>query len=271
MTNVTTLDFPDINDAFKGANSTSQICSNYIEILNNSNSITNIQYSNKLLEFLDAEEQIHYLEQEFHEFKHFLREWSQKNEVKVILKTRRKNFFSLNAKIRLFLCRNDDLSLIRDLLGFKLILCCPGSERKAKRLCYKLVNDTLFFFAAKRKCILLDAEKAISLDSCMELVPELKKKVKDYFSNSRDDNYQALHCSVKSRSGLVFEIQTLTLDMSLKADETHNQHKQDRYANMQIDFDYTKINLPDVRFDKDGNLLCDYAGLFESTNIFDKI
>ena len=271
MTNVTALDFPDINLAFEGATSTSEICSNYIKILNNTNSITNIQYSNKLLEFLDTEEQIQYLEQEFHEFKLFLREWSKKHKVKIILKTRRKNFFSLNAKIRLFLSKNEDLSLIRDLLGFKLILCYLGNQTKAKQLCYKLVNDTLFFFASKRKCILLDAEKAISLDSSMELVPELKKKVKDYFTNRRDDKYQALHCYVKSRSGLVFEIQTLTLNMHLKAEETHKNHKEERYANMKINFDYTKINLPDVKFDNFGNLICDYAGLFESTNIFDEI
>lgn len=126
-------------------------------------------------------------------------------------------------------------------------------------------------FASKRKCILLDAEKAISFDSCMDLVPELKKKVKDYFVNRRDDKYRALHCYVKSRSGLVFKIQVLTLEMHLKAEETHQKHKEERYANMKIDFDYTKINLPDVIFDNSGNLICDYDGLFESTSIFDKI
>ena len=36
-------------------------------------------------------------------------------------------------------------------------------------------------------------------------------------------------------------------------------------------YDYKKIKLANVKFDKNGTLLRDFAGLFESLNILDKI
>lgn len=312
MTNetaTTILDFPDINNGFIGASSMEEICRNYIEALHSTGDIINGMYANKLYEFLDAIEKIPFLDEEFHELQVFLRNLVKQiqdlhikvefNQELITLEhfalkalTRRKNWKSLNAKIRLFLCKymnliqkeiqsspnhpsNDlketDLDLIRDLLGIKLVVCYSGDREIGKKLCYKLMNEVLCFFIFKRRCNPLNAEKAISLNSPPELDIRLKPKVKDYYMNERADKYHALHTCVKTRSGLIFEIQVLLLSDHLEAQKTHKQHKDERYANLDIEFDYKKINLPNVVFDEDGNLLCDYAGLLESTSIFGKI
>lgn len=271
MTNVTPSDFPDINLAFEQAYSTEEICVNHIGNLRATSHIRNIMCANKLEEFIEADKHIPHLEKEFKAFKKFLRRWANKHNAKIILKMRKKSFFGFLAKIYLFLKNGDDVNLIRDLLGFKLILCYDGDEEDIIRLCYKLANDVLIFFASERHCDLIDAEKCICLDSCMELIPELKKKVKDYIVLTKEDGYRALHLFVRTRLGLTFEIQILTLDMSIHADETHEVHKKNRYADMQIPFDYKKIKLANVKFDKNGTLLRDFAGLFESLNILDKI
>ena len=125
MTNetaTTILDFPDINNGFIGASSMEEICRNYIEALHSTGDIINGMYANKLYEFLDAIEKIPFLDEEFHELQVFLRNLVKQiqdlhikvefNQELITLEhfalkalTRRKNWKSLNAKIRLFLCK----------------------------------------------------------------------------------------------------------------------------------------------------------------------
>lgn len=292
MTNETILqNFPDINQAFQGAQSLEEVCTNYIDLLNDSKDIFNILYANKLLEFLEAEKKISDLEDEFHEFKHYLRDWSQKNHVKVLVKMRKKDFIGFNEKIRLFLLTDRDLDSIRDLLGFRLILCTGQVDTpESIDLCYQLLNETIPFFAIQRKCLFLDAEPRVgkTLDSNSDvakrilipkksnLLPGFEKKVKDYVYNPKANGYQSLHVCSKTPTGLVFEkqIRTFAMDLHAEYDEycIHSLHKKERYSTeAKINLNLDLINLDGIAFDKNHNLLCDYIGLLKGSDLFDCI
>lgn len=274
MTNVTTVDFPDINEAFEKTNNPNDLSLYYSEMLRKMNTFANIEHANKLLEYTDIDAHIPHLKEVSSELHDFTDNWGDCNNAEVVVKGRKKAWWEFNAKICLALLEspNDaDLTLIRDLLGFKLIVCSSGlTEEETIELCYKLANDVILFFHNEKQYSLLNAEKNISYTSSNNLKPELKRKVKDYYTYpKKEDNYKALHVYVKTRSGLVFEIQILTLEDDLRAEKTHEKHKTRRYANFSLPFDYKKIKFAKVRFDNKGNLLCDYAGLFESKNIFE--
>ena len=283
MTNETTMNFPDINEAFIGTTDLNGVCSNYIDILNRTGNFYCNQYGNKLLEFNDSDDKFSVLEIEHHELKNFLNEWSKKYSVKLMIFLRKKNFIGYNSKIRLFLSNGFDLSAIRDLFGFKIVLCTSSKDNvETQKLCYQLMNDLLIFFSTKRKCLLLNAESRLGepLDSNSEIAkkifvcnksflqPEFETKVKNYILFPKDTGYQGLHAYIKTPSDMVFEVQIKTLSMEIFDEAIHEEHKKQRYANFKIALDYNKINISGVVFDENNYLICDLAGLFTSINPF---
>lgn len=286
MTPETTMSFPDINEAFIGTTDLNVVCSNYIDILNRTGNFYYNQYANKLLEFNDSDVKFSVLEIEHHELKNFLINWSKKHNIKLIISLRKKSFISFNSKIRLFISNGFDLSAIRDLLGFKIILCTSQKDNiKTQKLCYQLMNDLLLFFSQKRKCLLMNAEarlgeplsphsevaKKIFVCDKSFLLPEFETKVKNYVLYPKDSGYQALHSYIKTPSDMVFEVQIKTLSMEIFDEAIHEEHKKQRYANFKIALDYSKINISGVVFDENNYLICDLAGLFTSINPFNII
>ena len=286
MTTETTMSFPDINEAFIGSTALNIVCSNYIDILNRTGNFYYNQYANKLLEFNDSDVKFSVLEIEHHELKNFLINWSKKHNIKLIISLRKKSFISFNSKIRLFISNGFDLSAIRDLLGFKIILCTSQKDNiKTQKLCYQLMNDLLLFFSQKRKCLLMNAEarlgeplsphsevaKKIFVCNKSFLLPEFETKVKNYVLYPKDSGYQGLHSYIKTPSDMVFEVQIKTLSMEIFDEAIHQTHKKQRYANFKIALDYSKINISGVVFDENNYLICDLAGLFTSINPFNII
>lgn len=286
MTTETTMSFPDINEAFIGSTDLNIVCSNYIDILNRTGNFYYNQYANKLLEFNDSDVKFSVLEIEHHELKNFLINWSKKHNIKLIISLRKKSFISFNSKIRLFISNGFDLSAIRDLLGFKIILCTSQKDNiKTQKLCYQLMNDLLLFFSQKRKCLLMNAEarlgeplsphsevaKKIFVCDKSFLLPEFETKVKNYVLFPKDTGYQGLHSYIKTPSDMVFEVQIKTLSMEIFDEAIHEEHKKQRYANFKIALDYSKINISGVVFDENNYLICDLAGLFTSINPFNII
>lgn len=283
MTKETTMSFPDINEAFIGTTDLNLVCSNYINILNRTGNFYCNQYGNKLLEFNDSDDKFSVLEIEHHELKNFLNEWSKKYSVKLMIFLRKKNFIGYNSKIRLFLSNGFDLSAIRDLFGFKIVLCTYSKDNiDTQKLCYQLMNDLLIFFSTKRKCLLLNAdsrlgeplnpnsETAKKIFVCNEsfLQPEFEIKVKNYVLFPKNTGYQGLHAYIRTPDGMVFEIQVKTLSMEIFDEAIHEEHKKQRYANFKIALDYSKINISGVVFDENNYLICDFAGLLTSVNPF---
>lgn len=272
--------FPDINLSLSGASSVRNICTNYINILTDSNYIPNIVYANKLQEYLDIDEKLAMFEDEFHKFKKFLREWS-KNHIGISIKTRKKDFIGFNEKIRLFF---PNLEKIHDLIGFRLILKTFSEDtEESVKLCYILLNDIIKFFIIERKYEFLVAEDLVGVDHfCPVQIPGIiipsetnlilegfENKVKDYIKNpKKDSKYQSLHFCVRTPSGLVFEVQIRTFAMDIRSD--HKSYKKDRYPT-HIDLDRTKIELPGIAFDNNGELISDSSGLLIGTDLFNNI
>lgn len=275
-----TNNFPDINLSLSGTSSVRDICMNYINILTDTGSLSDIVYANKLQEYLDIDEKLALFEDEFHEFKRFLREWS-KNHIGLLIKTRKKDFIGFNEKIRLFF---PNLDKIHDLIGFRLILKTFSEDTdESVKLCYTLLNDIIKFFVIERKYEFLVAEDLIGVDHfCPVQMPGIiipsetnliiegfENKVKDYIRNpKKDSKYQSLHFCVRTPSGLVFEVQIRTFSMDIRSD--HKSYKKDRYPT-HIDLDYSKIQLPGIAFDSDGELLFDSSGLLIGTDLFNNI
>lgn len=281
-----TIDFPDINNAFIRALNLNTVCLNYVTILKRSENSDCHKYSEKLMEFIKSDKQIIVLEEEFHEIKRFLRNWSKYNSTQLSIRSRKKAFIGFNSKIRLFLSNNYDLNAIRDLLGFKIVLFTSKEDNlKSQKLAYKLMNDLLHFFLVQRKATLLTAEsrlgeplqensetaKKIFVYNKSFLNPEFESKVKNYVMHPKDTGYQGLHAYVKTSAGLVFEVQVKTLAMDIYGESIHKMHKKQRYANFKIPLDYEKIKIPGVAFDSNNYLLSDKCGLLTSVNPFNLI
>lgn len=286
MMNVACLNFPELNEAFENTTNVNDACLKYINILNSTDSFYNSQYSNRLSKFLDVEIYIDYLESEYYALKTFLRKWSKANKVNVILKMRRKSFIGYNEKIRLYLSSGKDLSLIRDLIGFRLVLCTGSTDSvETHHLCCKLMNDILRFLALERKCLLLDAHaqktfvKTINLTTDItnkifisdvdDILPEFKRFVENYMLYPKTDGYQGLHACIES--SLPFEIQVKSFAMDCYADSIHSKYKSERYENTKIFLDLSKININGVAFDETGHILSDYSGLFKGLDLFNRL
>lgn len=287
MDNVPSQDFPDINRAFLGASETYEVCSNFIELLNATGNIQDILYANKLLEYLEINKMIPALSDEFHEFKNHLREWTKTNGLKLFVLRRKKDFIGFNAKIRLFLLNGKNPNDIHDLIGFRIVLLTPKKDTpETVKLCYEVLNEAIRFFAIKRKCLFLDAEPILEPGNIEELediiipsesnliLPGFENKVKDYIKEPKRNGYQSLHCCIKTPSQLIFEIQIRTYEMDNRAEfgsSMHKNHKSERYEGVNIDLDYSKINLRGICFDNGGNLVSDLSGLLKSIDPFNLI
>ena len=96
----TTIDFPDINTAFIGALNLNAVCWNYINILKRSENADYHKYSEKLMEFIKSDKQIIVLEEEFHEIKRFLRNWSKYNSTQLSIRSRKKAFIGFKSEAK---------------------------------------------------------------------------------------------------------------------------------------------------------------------------
>lgn len=271
--------YPDMNLAFENAKSVNEVCENYINILTTTQNLCCIEYANKLREFISITEKIPMFEDEFHNFKKFLRDWSKSHNIHLNVTTRKKDFIGFNEKIRLLYPRLDK---IHDLCGFRIVLLTPKHDSADSiELCYALLNDVITFFLKNRKCTILEAEELLDIGECSIpgiVVPQkndlildcFESKVKDYIRNPKaESGYQSLHCCVQTGSGLVFETQIRTFAMDLRSN--HQSYKQKRYFNTHIDLDCSKITLPGIAFDENGELISDKSGLLRSTDLFDAI
>lgn len=277
-TNTSTL-FPDINLAIEGSKNVNEICNKYIDMLNRTGNIGHIEYANKLLEYLEIDKKIPMFEDEFYEFKKYLRKWSQENGVNIFIKTRKKDFIGLNEKIRLFY---SNPSKVNDIAGFRLVLKTPQQDTlESVELCYKLLNEVILFFVKEKKYTILEAEDLVDVAGTVPqniIIPHKKNlilegfenRVKDYIkSPKKGDFYQSLHCCIRTLSGLIFEVQIRTFAMNTRSD--HTAYKKYRYEKTHINLELSKISLPGIAFDENNELVRDMSGLLKDLDLFNNI
>lgn len=272
--------YPDLNLAFIGVRSASELNENYINQLEATSSYHNSQYAAKLLEFANIDKKKGAIRKSYKAIKIFLRTWSKKNGIRVIFNVRKKDWIGFNAKIMLYQKNDRNLSEIRDLLGFKLILETEYPDTAENHiLCYKLANDLLDFLTTKQHCLLLKAEpkSGKSLDISKkpsqifiydknELKPEYIKNVKNYLIKPKEDFYQGLHTFVQTPDDVTLEIQIHTVATNIRAKKLHQEYKHFRYKDIrdQIHINYQDINIPGLVFDEDGTAIFDSQGIFLS-------
>lgn len=289
------INFPSLPEAIYRSFSMDEIWQNYINDLRKDNSMYSKLYASKLEELQDMKEKdkLIELEQEFYSLKELLRQLQEELGIHLLLTRRQKDFIGLNEKIRLFLRKGAPLEKVRDLLGFRVVLCSDSVDSNYTiESTYKVLNKIIEFFIEDRNCLLAEAEPLLDLGFNIEehsdiIVPPKSlimesfiSNVKDYICTPKGNGYQGLHVIVKKPNGLVFEIQVRTMAMDIRAEygsAKHDLHKDDRYEGENIDIDFFKINIPgftvfhEIIDDKQITIVYDLIGLSKSVDPFNFI
>ena len=279
------MNFPDIRKALYAGNSLEEIRSLYINQLRETGSIYNMLYANKLEEAMNMLDihSLHELEAEFHDLKEYLRSWTNERSIHCLLKRRQKDWVGFNEKIQLYLLNGKPLGKLLDLLGFRIVICHDTADNiESIKLCYDLLNEVIDFFVNDRHCLLLEAEPRLDtgFDSDKHpevIIPEkslirfgLESNVKDYIQHPKRNGYQSLHTIVKRPDGLTFEVQIRTYSMDLRAEYgtgDHAVYKNNRYSDLDLNIDYTKIHVPGFSVLPNG-AINDIIGLRKSVDPF---
>lgn len=282
------IKFPSLENVIYKATSMDQIWNDYIETLRKSRSTSCNLYANKLQECYEMKEseKLKELEQEFYCLKELLRNSENNLGMHVRLTKRQKDFIGLNEKIRLYLKDGKPLERVRDLLGFRVVLCSGKYDTiETIMAAYNIMNMIISFFVKERNCLLAEAEPLLDLgfnkiEHPAIIVPEksyildgFENNVKDYIFHPKKNGYQGLHAIIKKPNGTIFEIQVRTMAMDIIAEygsAKHELHKNDRYEGEFIDLDFSRVNIPGFTV-IDNEVAYDLIGLCKSIDPFNFI
>ena len=259
------IKYPEISKALYEASSVDEARIIYTDMLRNSGNIIHTQYAAKLEQDrkMLSVPNLNQLEKDFFGFKDHMRKWSRKTGIPVILQRRQKSFLGLNSKIRLYLSTGKNLSMIHDILGFRVILKTPYPESYLSILqCYDVLNETITFFSQK-KAMFIEAEPRSGIEISVEktkdygiIIPDknnlilsgFENNVKDYILHPKENGYQSLHLFVATQNGIIFEVQIRTISMDLMAEKgcaLHSLHKKKKYETTNLgNIDFSKIHMP---------------------------
>lgn len=284
---MTTYYVVDIRDALYSGTSIEDIKNRHIANLRSEGSLNSLLHANKLEEgenMLNLNN-LYQLEQEFYDFKEYLRKWAKTHNLHLKLKRRKKDWIGLNEKILLFISLKRPLSEILDLLGFRIILGNSTVDTiRDIKLLYELQNEIMLFFIKKKHCIFLEAEPKIDanfdpdkykeelvIPQTLLLNPSFENLVKDYVRFPKWNGYQSLHSVVRKPNGVFFELQIRTYAMDLRAEYgsgMHKNYKNSRYKDLKdFDIDYSKISIPGFTVLPDGRIN-DIVGLRKAIDPF---
>lgn len=282
------IKYPDIAEALYKANNLEEAQALYVSSLRGTHNIFHSQYAAKLemSRRMLSSSNLKQLEKDFIAFKDHMRVWSKETGIQLYLQRRQKDFLGLNAKIRLFLATGQNLSMINDLLGFRIILKTPYPDNENSiRQCYDVINETMRFFLLNRNCMLMEAEPRNGLEITPQeaehlgiIVPHkhfllsgFENNVKDYVLHPKKNGYQGLHTLISTPKGLIFEVQVKTSFMDILADHgsgNHAKYKATKYEDANLGFiDFSKINMPGFRVLPSGEVY-DKIGLQKSIDPF---
>ena len=194
---------------------------------------------------------------------------------------RRKSLLSTEKKILKLISANKSLDLLRDLFAFRILLFGKNSEELIQS-CYDIANAIIAYFIS-RGFTLCEADPIINTDkfSLEEhpnvLIPtkesgipdEFKSSVKDYIVHPKNNGYQSLHITFRSKTGECFEIQFRTFDMHVYAESgyaSHKLYKSKKYSSEIITIDPQKIDIPGYGISPSGEIF-DFIGLQEALEI----
>ena len=241
---------------------------NYRNALIETGNSYNIEYANKLLEYVEAVP----VKKDFDQYFLHMKKWKKESgyTFNIDYARRKKSFIKYNEKIRLFILKalssktfedrtKYSLDRICDIYGMRLILCFGNSDTlEAIDMCYEVLNETINFFTKKKGYSLKLAEPLLNVDFSQEEHPNIvipiqsktckdyEINIKDYYLNPKKNGYQSLHIVFKSPKGIPIEIQirTLATHMRVEFDPScnHDSHDKNKYPE-RINLNLEKVNL----------------------------
>lgn len=275
----------DLTEALYKGSSIEDIEARYIALLRQNGTTNSILHANKLEQskVMLSNKNLLALDKVLHELKIYLRKWTKKHNVHLLIQRRKKSWIGFNQKIELYLTNNRTLDKVLDLLGIRIIICSSEQDTvDTIKLCYCLQNDIIDFFINEYHSLFLEPEPKIDINFDHSKFPniivpssllkdEYKILVKDYISNPKSNGYQSLHSVVSTVNGIIFEIQIRSFAMDILAEfgtGEHKTYKSARYSGTTIDdIDYKKIHIPGFVVLKDQTLV-DNVGLVKSIDPF---
>ena len=200
------------------------------------------------------------------------------------LEARRKCLTSTDNKILRLRHDNQSLDLLRDFLGFRIILYGNKAIENLTLDCYRLMQNLINFYS-KEGYILCDAAPQKNTDGFHQenfpdiYVPDKKAiekvfysyyGVKDYIQFPKKNGYQSLHAVFRDKDGKFFEVQIRLFSHHIAAEAcsaNHDNYKYELYADFNEKLDYSKIDIPGFAIAPNGEIF-DYVGLTKSLLIF---
>lgn len=281
-------EFPDICSViYRERTSIAGIYSKYIEELEKTSSRYNQAYANKLKLALDMQKpaKLREVERDFADFKTYMKKFTAKHNIHLVITKRQKDFIRYNNKIRYRLVNGIPLNQLRDFLGLRIVLMSPPKDTlESVNLCYNLLMETIDFFATKKSAIPMEASVVpesqfdsgkypdiIVPEDNVALLGEYNNNVKDFIFHPTKNGYQSLHTVLEMQNGLTFEIQVRTFAMDVVAkygSASHLVFEEKRRESTDICLDLSKVKIPGFTALPDGTIV-DNIGLVKSINPFD--
>ena len=183
--------YPDLAEEIYSSSSMDELWMNYIASLRKRGSMETVLYANKLEEFWDMKEtkKLILLEQEFYSLKEHMRDLKSELKVNFTLTRRLKDFIGINEKIRLYLRKGKPLERVRDLLGFRIVLCSmPKDTMQSIKAAYQVMNKIIEFFVKERNCIVAEAEPVLSSGFDAKSNPDIIVPTRSYIMEGFENN-----------------------------------------------------------------------------------
>ncbi len=265
---------------------------NYRKALIDTGSSYNIEYANKLLQYLESNP----TRKDFSQYISHIKKWKKEKKYNFAIHffRRKKSFLKYNEKIRLFILKSlsattyeerekYSLDRICDIYGIRLVLDLGKEDSlEAIDVAYELLNETINFFTKEKGYNIKLAEPLLNVGFSAAkhpnvVVPKKAKilryfevNVKDYYLNPKENGYQSLHIIFKSPKGIPIEVQIRTFATHLRVEfeegVRHSDHDSKRYPE-RINLDLEKINISGFGYYGPGKIF-DTIGLTQSIDPF---
>lgn len=241
----------------------------YINELLDSKKIENLTHANKLRAYLELTSDEKFLNELHDMFVETYRLLSKIDGFGFHMEGRQKSLISIEKKILRYLAIGKPLSLINDILAFRITLWDQTGNNDSVKFCYLIAEKIIEFFAKKG----FNACEASPLIGIKEKEPtneygknfKYSDVIKDYICYPKENGYQSIHIVFVDTFGNKFEIQIRTLEMnSLADDDDHQIYKNRVEKDIHMEeIDSSKINVPGY-YDSQN----DYVGIEKSKTLF---
>lgn len=268
------------------ASSVPELTKLYSEDLKKSNNLLDIELSSKMDEYLSTWVDYKFLRRLTKISKDIYKDLIQIPDLTFWFEGRRKAMISTVIKSLTYQSKNMSLDMVRDLIGFRIILLNTKDCMENIYRCYAIMQKVIRFCMSEGfiPCPHEPILETKGFDNSIHklLIPnrsdietyfKYPEIVKDYILNPKEKGYQSLHAIFRDpKTGKCFEIQIRTLSMHIRAEygvASHDTYKDEKYSQYNFSFDRQKININGYAHSSEGGII-DFSGLEKSQQIFQR-